>query len=305
MELYLPIANMSVNIFAIIVLGGFVGFLSGMFGLGGGFLITPMLIFFGIPPAVAAASASSQLTGTSISGVLAQVRQKGVDFKLGALLVGGGFLGTGLGALIFALLQSIGQIDVVINLLYVLLLCSIGGMMARDAMRSIRARRTHTPLPPRKRHHMPWLAALPYPMRFPVSGIYLSPLAPLSLGVITGIATALLGVGGGFILIPALVYIFHVRARTVAGTSLLQIVFVTGFSTMVNALTTHAVDIVLVALLLAGSVVGAQLGARFANRISPDYMRLMLATLILLVAVRMIVELGVRPDAIYTIDVLK
>ncbi len=302
MDIYLPIANLSVNGLVIILLGGAVGILSGMFGLGGGFLTTPILIFFGIPPAVAAASASSQLTGASVSGVIAHLRRGGVDLKMGMLLVSGGILGSFLGAIIFRLLQSVGQIDTVIDLLYVVLLLSVGGTMAQSAARTIIAARSGVPLPARKRRHHPLVANLPMRWRFYASGIYLSPIAPLILGFVTGIATELLGVGGGFILIPAQVYFFGMRAQVVAGTSLFQILFVTATATLVNSVTTHSVDIVLAGLLLIGSVIGAQIGTRFAARVPPDYMRLALAVMILLVALRMVIGLGIHPDEIYTVE---
>ncbi len=305
MDLYLPIANVSVNAFVIILLGGAVGILSGMFGLGGGFLTTPILIFFGIPPAVAAASASSQLTGSSVSGVIAHLRRGGVDLKMGWILVAGGFLGSFFGAFLFRLLQQIGQIDTVINVMYVVLLTGVGVPMAQSAWRAIRAQRSGEVVPVRARQHHRLVVSLPMHWRFYASGIYLSPIAPLLLGFVTGILTELLGVGGGFILIPAMIYFFGMRAKVVAGTSLFQILFVTAAATMVNALTTHSVDIVLAGLLLLGSVIGAQLGTRFAERIPPDYMRLGLATLILLVAVRMIIGLGIHPDEIYTIEVMR
>ena len=230
MDLYLPIANISVNAFAIILLGGVVGILSGMFGLGGGFLTTPILIFFGIPPAVAAASASSQLTGASVSGVIAHLRRGGVDLKMGYILVLGGILGSFFGAFLFRWLQNLGQIDTVINILYVVLLCTVGGLMARSAWRAIAAQRLGDAAPVMRRHHHRWIVALPYHWRFKASGIYLSPLAPLFLGFFTGIMTELLGVGGGFILIPAKVYLFGMRAKVVAGTSLFQILFVTAIN---------------------------------------------------------------------------
>jgi len=305
MDLYLPIANISVNALAIILLGGAVGILSGMFGLGGGFLTTPILIFFGIPPAVAAASASSQLTGASVSGVIAHLRRGGVDLKMGWILVVGGILGSFFGAFLFRMLQNIGQIDTVINILYVVLLLLVGVAMARSAWHAIAAQHSGEAIPVRSRHHHRLVVSLPFRWRFYASGIYLSPLAPLILGFITGIATELLGVGGGFILIPAKVYLFGMRAKVVAGTSLFQILFVTATATMVNALTTHSVDVVLAGLLLIGSVVGAQVGTRFAERVPPDYMRLGLAVLILLVALRLVIGLGIHPDEIYTVEVTR
>jgi uncharacterized membrane protein YfcA len=302
MDLYLPIANLSVNAAVIVALGLGVGVLSGLFGVGGGFLTTPLLIFYGIPPTVAAASAASQVTGASVSGVFAHFRRGGVDVAMGGVLVAGGFLGTLLGAVIFRLLQATGQIDTVISILYVVLLTSIGSLMMRDAVRSLRAARgTGTPPAPRRRHH-PLVAALPLRWRFYGSGLYISPLAPLILGMGTGVLTVLLGVGGGFVLVPAMIYLLGMSTRVVVGTSLFQILFVTAVTTLVHAVTTKAVDIVLAALLLVGSVVGAQLGARLAQRLKPDYLRFLLAALVLIIAIRLAIGLGWRPDEIYTVQ---
>ena len=301
MDIYLPIAGLSVNILVIILLGGAVGMLSGMFGVGGGFLTTPLLIFYGIPPMVAAASASTQVTGASVSGVFAHMRRGGVDFHMGAVLVAGGFLGTIFGAALFELLEAWGQIDTVINILYTILLGSIGTMMAREAWASVSATRSGKPLPARKRRHHPLVANLPWRWRFYRSGLYISPLAPLILGFVTGILTMLLGVGGGFIMVPAMLYILGMSANVVVGTSLFQILFVTMSSTMVHSLTTKAVDIVLAVFLLIGSVTGAQIGARLAQRMRPDYLRLVLAAIVLIVALRMALGLGWRPDEIYTV----
>jgi uncharacterized protein len=302
MDLYLPIANLSVNALVIVTLGLGVGVLSGLFGVGGGFLTTPLLIFYGIPPTVAAASAASQVTGASVSGVFAHLRRGGVDMAMGAVLVAGGLFGAILGAFAFRLLQTTGQIDTVINLLYVVLLGSIGGLMMRDAIRSLRASREPGRPAPAKRRHHPLVAALPLRWRFYASGLYISPLAPLLLGVVTGILTVLLGVGGGFIMVPAMIYLLGMGTRVVVGTSLFQILFITAATTLIHAVTTKAVDIVLAALLLIGSVVGAQLGARLAQRLKPDYLRFLLAALVLIIAIRLAIGLGWRPDEIYTVQ---
>lgn len=304
MQLYLPIANMSVNALAMILLGGMVGLLSGMFGVGGGFLTTPLLIFYGIPPTVAAASAATQVTGASVSGVLAHWERGGVDLRMGLLLALGGLLGALFGAWLFEILRSWGQIDVTISLLYVLLLGSVGTLMARDAWADIRAARSGTAPNPRKGHHHPFVASLPFRWRFYKSGIYISPFAPLLLGFLTGILTVLLGVGGGFIIVPAMIYLLGMAARVVVGTSLFQILLVTAFTTMIHALTTHAVDIVLAALLLIGGVFGAQVGSRLAGKLPPQQLRLALAVIVLIVAFRMLLGLTYRPSEIYTIEPL-
>ncbi|WP_294258763.1 sulfite exporter TauE/SafE family protein [uncultured Sphingomonas sp.] len=301
MDLYLPIANLSVNALVIVALGLGVGLLSGMFGVGGGFLTTPLLIFYGIPPTVAAASAASQVTGASVSGVFAHLRRNGVDVQMGAVLVTGGILGSLIGAWLFKLLQASGQIDVVIGILYVVLLGSIGGLMAKESVGAIRVSRGARPPRARKRRHHPLVAALPFRWRFYASGLYISPLAPLLLGMFTGVLTMLLGVGGGFILVPAMLYILGMGTQTVVGTSLFQTLFTTAVATMVHATTTKAVDIVLAILLLLGSVIGAQLGARFAAKARPEYLRLLLAVIVLLVAARMLAGLAWRPDEIYSV----
>ncbi len=302
MDVYLPIANLSVNGLVIIGLGALTGVLSGMFGVGGGFLTTPLLIFYGVPPTVAAASAASQVTGASVSGVLAHGRHGGVDYRMGAVLVAGGVMGTGIGAVLFQMLSRLGQIDTVINVLYVLLLGSIGGLMARESIQTLRATRSGRAIPPRKRRHHPLVANLPLRWRFYRSGLYISPLAPLLLGVFTGILTMLMGIGGGFIMVPAMLYLLGMSAGVVVGTSLFQILFVTIATTMMHALTTKAVDLVLSGLLLLGSVTGAQLGAALAQRVSPVRLRLVLALIVLAVAVRMVLGLTWHPGEIFTVS---
>ena len=303
MDVYLPIANLSVNGLFIVLLGALTGLLSGMFGVGGGFLTTPLLIFYGVPPTVAAASAASQVTGASISGVFAHHRRGGVDTKIGAVMVAGGIIGTGIGTLLFRRLQRLGQIDTVINVLYVLLLGSIGIIMARESLEALQAQRSGTKIKARKRRHHPLVASLPMRWRFYRSGLYISPLAPLLLGVATGVLTMLMGIGGGFVLVPAMLYILGMSASVVVGTSLFQILFVTMATTMMHALTTKAVDIVLAVLLLIGSVTGAQVGAHFAQKARPEYLRLALAAIVLLVALRLALGLGYRPDEIFTVTV--
>ncbi len=302
MHLYLPIANLSVNALVIILLGGGVGLLSGMFGVGGGFLTTPLLIVYGIPPTVAAASASSQVTGASVSGVFAYLRRDAVDIKMGIVLVVGGVLGSLFGAWLFKLLQATGQIDTVIGVTYVVMLGSIGGLMLRESVQAIAVAKGRRVAKPRKRRHHPLVAALPFRMRFYKSGLYISPLAPMILGFFTGILTILLGVGGGFVLVPAMIYLLGMATAVVVGTSLFQILFVTAAATMVHATTTKAVDIVLAALLLLGSVAGAQIGARFANRAKPEYLRLALAVMVLLICTRIALGLAWRPGEIYSVE---
>ena len=302
MDIYLPIAGLSVNALLIIALGGLVGILSGMFGVGGGFLTTPLLIFYGIPPAVAVASATTQITGSSVSGVYAHSRRGGVDFKMGGVMIAGGTVGSVVGAFLFRLLQNSGQIDLAIGGLYVLLLGSIGSLMLKDALLALGW--VSGPVSAEKPRHVRWVAALPMRWRFYASGLYLSPLAPLALGFVAGILTVLLGVGGGFILVPAMIYLLGMAARVVVGTSLVMIIAVSAVTTMVHAMTTQAVDIVLAALLLVGGVIGAQYGAVLATRLRPDLLRLALSLIILLVALRMALGLAWRPDEIFSIEYL-
>jgi len=304
MDLYLPIAGLSVNMLVIVGLGGIVGVLSGMFGVGGGFLTTPLLIFYGIPPAVAVASSATQITGTSVSAVIAHHRRQGVDFHMGAVLAAGGALGSIGGGYVFRALQDSGQIDTVIAILYVVLLGSIGLLMAKEAAQSLAILWGKAVAVPKARRHHPLIAALPLRWRFYRSGLYISPLAPLLLGFGTGVLTVLLGVGGGFVLVPAMIYLLGMSTRVVVGTSLFQILFVTAATTLVHATTTKAVDIVLAVLLLIGSVAGAQFGARFAARVRPEWLRLALAGIVLAVALRMAVGLGWQPDEIYTVQPL-
>lgn len=298
MDVYLPIANLSVNGLLIVALGFLTGILSGLFGVGGGFLTTPLLIFYGIPPTVAAASASTQVTGASVSGVLAHNRRNGVDFRMGSVMVGGGVIGAMIGAVLFRLLQALGQIDVVINILYVLMLGTIGSLMLKEALEAIRPDAAKEKVVRKRRHH-PLVAAMPMRWRFYSSGLYISPLAPLILGVTVGILTMLMGVGGGFILVPAMLYILGMSGNVVVGTSLFQILFVTMATTLMHSLTTKAVDIVLAGLLLLGSVMGAQFGTQIALKARPEVLRFVLASIVLAVAIRMLYGLGVQPDEIY------
>jgi uncharacterized membrane protein YfcA len=303
MDIYLPIAGQSVNALLIVALGALVGLLSGMFGVGGGFLTTPLLIFYGIPPPVAVASAATQITGASVAGLAVHIRRGGADLRMAAVMTVGGFFGSGAGALVFRMLQASGQIDLVIGLLYVVLLGWIGALMLWDAMIAL-GYVTRTADPEAKPRHSRWVAALPMRWRFDVSGLFISPLAPLALGFGTGVLTVLLGVGGGFILVPAMIYILGMPTRVVVGTSLAMIIAVTAATTFIHSVTTHSVDIVLAALLLVGGVVGAQYGAMLTTKIKPDLLRLALAVVILLVALRMFLGLFWRPDEIYSIAYL-
>ena len=300
MDIYLPIAGQSVNALFIVALGFLVGVLSGMFGVGGGFLTTPLLIFYGIPPTVAVASATTQITGASVSGAMVHWNRGGVDFKMAWVMIVGGIFGSLAGAGLFRTLQASGQIDLVIGTLYVLLLGGIGGLMLKDSLIALGYVPEAKP-GPRPRHNR-WIASLPLRWRFYTSGLYVSPLAPLALGFIAGILTMLLGIGGGFILVPAMIYLLGMSARVVIGTSLVMILAVSAAATFTHAVTTQSVDIVLAALLLVGGVVGAQYGAMLTTRLKPDLLRLALGVIILLVALRMALGLAWRPDEIYSIE---
>jgi uncharacterized protein len=302
MDIYLPIAGQSVNAVFIIALGFVVGLLSGMFGVGGGFLTTPLLIFYGIPPTVAVASATTQITGASVSGVIVHARRGGVDMKMGGVMIAGGLIGSIVGAGLFRLLQTTGQIDVVIGLLYVVILTWIGIIMLTDSLTALGYLKAKS-AEGRPRHNR-WVASLPLRWRFHGSGLYISPIAPLALGLIAGMLTVFLGIGGGFILVPAMIYLLGMPARVVIGTSLIMILVVSAATTLVHALTTRAVDVVLAALLLAGGVIGAQYGALLTLRIKPDLMRFALAIIILLVALRMFLGLFWHPDEIFSIEYL-
>jgi uncharacterized protein len=302
MNIYLPIAELSVNWLAIIALGGMVGFLSGMFGVGGGFLTTPLLIFYGIPPAVAVASSATQITGASVSGMIAYWKRGAVDFKMGAVLVGGGLTGSAIGAGIFRLLRDVGQLDLVISLTYVLFLGSIGGLMLRESLVAIaRLRRGEKP-PPGRGRHQGLVHRLPLRLRFHKSRIYISALGPFLLGLAVGILTAIMGVGGGFLLIPAMIYLLGMPSNVVIGTSLFQIMCTTAATTILHSVQTQTVDIVLAVLLLTGGVAGAQFGAGVALALRPEYLRAMLASIVLIVALSLLVTLTWQPDQLYSLQ---
>jgi uncharacterized protein len=305
-DIYLPIAEISVNALVIILLGAGVGFLSGMFGVGGGFLTTPLLIFYGIPPTIAVASSATQITGASVSGALAYWRRGQVDVKMGAVLVAGGVAGAGVGQIIFRQLQKLGQIDVAINIIYVVFLGAVGGLMLREAVAALRiesqvAAGAERP-PVRLRRHVPWIVGLPGRTRFYKSGLYISPLAPLVLGALVGMLTVIMGIGGGFIMVPAMIYLLGMSASAVVGTSLFQIIFVTAATTLLHATSSKSVDIVLALLLLVGGVAGAQFGVRAAQRLKPEKLRLALALLVLAVALGLLFGLTVRPQSLFTLD---
>ena len=299
MQLYLPIAEVSVDAFLLLGIGGIVGFLSGMFGVGGGFLITPLLFFIGIPPAVAVATGANQVVASSVSGVLAQLRRKAVDFRMGTLLTAGGFIGSSIGIWVFARLTALGQVDLFVQLSYVLFLGLVGAMMLNESLRSWF--RTKSGAPVRRAHVHTWVHGLPLKMKFRASGLYISVLPPLGVGALVGFLAAIMGVGGGFIMVPAMIYLLGMPTKVVVGTSLYQIIFVTAFTTLMHAVTNQTVDLMLAALLIAGGVVGAQLGTRVGVRLKAEQMRILLALLVLAVAGKIALDLLLTPAELYTV----
>ncbi|MFN7053367.1 MAG: sulfite exporter TauE/SafE family protein, partial [Gemmobacter sp.] len=272
MQLFLPIAEVSVNAFVLIGIGGIVGFLSGMFGVGGGFLITPLLFFIGIPPAVAVATGANQVVASSISGVLAQFKRKAVDIRMGLVLLGGGLAGSGLGIWVFAQLSAAGQVDLFVQLSYVLFLGLVGVLMLQESLRAmIRARRPGG-APVRRSHVHTWVHGMPLKMKFRASGLYISVLPPFMIGAFVGFLSAIMGVGGGFIMVPAMIYLLGMPTKVVIGTSLFQIIFTTAFTTVMHAVSSQTVDLMLALLLILGGVVGAQFGARLGVRLRADQM---------------------------------
>lgn len=300
MQLYLPIAEVSVNAFLILGLGGIVGFLSGMFGVGGGFLITPLLFFIGVPPAVAVATGANQVVASSISGVLAQLRRKGVDFTMGTVLLVGGVAGSALGVWVFAIMTRLGQIDLFVQLSYVIFLGLIGAMMFQESVRSLlRSRKANAPI--RRAHVHSWVHGLPFKMKFRASGLYISVIPPALIGAAVGFLSAIMGVGGGFILVPAMIYLLGMPTKVVIGTSLFQIIFVTSFTTVAHAVNSQTVDMLLALLLILGGVVGAQIGTRVGVRLKAEQLRILLSLLVLAVSIRIAVDLLVKPSELYSV----
>ncbi|MEC8795563.1 MAG: sulfite exporter TauE/SafE family protein, partial [Pseudomonadota bacterium] len=279
MQIYLPIAEVSVNAFLLLGLGGLVGILSGMFGVGGGFLMTPLMFFIGIPPAVAVATGANQIVASSFSGVLAHLRRRTVDLRMGVVLLIGGLIGAGFGVYIFNLLREMGQVDLLVRLCYVLFLGVIGALMFVESLRALQKSRSGK-RPARKKHN--WVHGLPLKVRFRTSGLYISVIPPLLVGLLVGVLAAVMGVGGGFIMVPAMIYILGMPTKVVVGTSLFQIIFVTGFTTVLHAATNHTVDMVLAVLMLIGGVVGAQIGTRIGVRMKAEQLRILLALMVLL-----------------------
>ena len=304
MYIYLPIAEVSMHIGIIIGLGGGVGFLSGLFGVGGGFLMTPLLIFFGIPPAVAVSTEANQIVASSVSGVLAHMRRGNVDFKMGGILMAGGVIGSSLGVALFSFLQSIGPIDLVIQLSYLVFLGTIGSLMLTESVRAII--RSRKPGAVRgKLHQHNWLHGLPLKMRFRRSKLYISAILPLALGAFVGILAAIMGVGGGFIMVPAMIYLLGMPTSVVVGTSLFQIIFVTANVTLLQSIQTQTVDFLLAGLLLFGAVIGAQFGSRAGALLRGEQLRGLLALMVLTVCIKIGYDLVVRPEDLLSVELLR
>ena len=299
MQIYLPIAEMSVNIFLLIGLGGVVGILSGMFGVGGGFLMTPLLFFIGIPPAIAVASEANQILGASTSGAIAHFRRRNVDIKMGFLLVLGGIIGSAFGVEIFRIFKDLGQLELIIKLCYVIFLGIIGLLMFVESLRALgnlsKQRKVF------KRRHHSWVQGLPLKMRFRASNLYISSIPPLVIGFLVGILASIMGVGGGFIMVPAMIYILGMPTKVVVGTSLFQITFVTGVTTFLHASKNFSVDIILALLLLIGGVIGAQIGTRLGLRLQAEQLRILLAILVLSMCFKITLELFVMPPELYSL----
>lgn len=303
MALYLPIAEMSVNILVLLGMGAAVGFLSGMFGVGGGFLITPLLIFYNIPPAVAVATGANQIVASSVSGVLSHLKRGGVDFKLGAVLLAGGLIGSTMGVYVYSLLRGIGQLDLIVSILYVVFLGTVGGLMLFESVRALRRARSGEVVSLRRPGQHTWVHKLPFKMRFKTSRLYVSVIPVLGLGAVIGMLAAIMGVGGGFIMVPAMIYLLGMPTAVVVGTSLFQITFVTAAVTIQHSYYTQTVDLILALLLLVGSVVGAQFGTRVGLYLKGEQLRFLLAAMVLAVCIKLGFDLISTPDELFSLTI--
>ena len=301
MYIYLPIAEVSVNAFVLLGLGGVVGVLSGMFGVGGGFLMTPLLFFIGIPPAVAVATEANQIVASSFSGVLAHVKRKTVDFKMGGVLLIGGLVGAALGVVVFNYLKSLGQVDLLVKLCYVLFLGVVGSLMFAESLRALRKSKQVAVAKPRKKRGL--VHVLPFKMRFRRSKLYISALLPLSIGVFVGILSAIMGVGGGFIMVPAMIYLLGMPTSVVVGTSLFQIIFVTANVTFLQSVNNQTVDVLLALVLVISSVIGAQFGTAFGSKLKSEQLRALLGILVLAVGCKVGFDLIVTPAHLFSFAV--
>ena len=301
MSIYLPIAEMSVSILILFGMGAGVGFLSGMFGVGGGFLMTPLLIFYNIPPAVAVATEANQIVASSFSGALAHFRKGTVDVKLGMTLLVGGLIGATAGVYVFSVLRSVGQLDLIISVLYVIFLGSIGSLMTIESLRAIKRSKEKGGAVGRKPGQHNWIHGLPFKVRYRKSKLYLSAIPVIVLGTIVGLLAAIMGVGGGFIMVPAMIYILRVPTNVVIGTSLFQIIFVTGYTTIIQSTTNQTVDIVLALILMVGGVIGSQFGAAAGHKLKGEQLRALLGLLVLGVCLRLGYDLVATPDDLFSV----
>ena len=300
MQIYLPIAEVSVNAFLLLGLGGLVGVLSGMFGVGGGFLMTPLLFFIGIPPAVAVATEANQIVASSFSGVLAHFRRQTVDIKMGLVLQAGGLIGAALGVLVFNYLKALGQVDLLVMLCYVVFLGVVGTLMFIESLNAIwKSKKAGGAVAARRQRN--WIHALPFKVRFRTSGLYISVIPPILVGICVGILAAIMGVGGGFIMVPAMIYILGMPTKVVIGTSLFQIITVTAFTTMLHATTNYTVDIVLAVLLLIGGVIGAQIGTRIGVYMKAEQLRILLALMVMMVCGKLALDLLLTPSELFSL----
>jgi uncharacterized membrane protein YfcA len=302
LQLYLPIAEVSVNALTLLGIGGIVGLLSGLFGVGGGFLLTPLLLFVGVPATVAVATGANQVVASSVSGVLAHLARRTVDFRMGGVLLAGGIAGSGIGIWVFDMLRRAGQVELFVQLSYVLFLGLVGALMFQESLRALlRARRAGPAAPKPRRPRGALAQRLPLRMRFRASGLYISVIPPLAIGATVGFLAAIMGVGGGFILVPAMIYLLGMPTKVVVGTSLFQIVFVTAFATLMHAVTAQSVDMLLAVVLILGGVIGAQLGTQLGLRLRAEQLRILLALLILVVAGKIALDLLIRPEELYSV----
>ncbi len=303
LHVHLPIAELSVNWVVVLVMGTGVGMLSGLFGVGGGFLITPLLIFYGIPPAVAVATGANQIVASSVTGVIGHWRRKAVDIRMGLVLLAGGVVGSVIGVWLFAWLRTTGQIELLISLSYVALLGVVGTMMMTEGLAAMNARRLGKRTRSsrgRARHN--WVHGLPFKMRFKTSRLYISALLPLVLGMLVGIMAAIMGVGGGFIMVPAMIYLLRMPTNVVVGTSLFQILFVTALVTVLHAVNNQTVDFILALILLLGGVIGVQLGIQFGNKLRGEQLRALLGAIVLAVCAKLAFDLFAVPADLYTLS---
>jgi uncharacterized protein len=305
LEIYLPIAELPVNVFLMFAMGIAVGFISGMFGIGGGFLMTPLLIFIGISPAVAVASVASHIAASSCSGVIAYWRRRALDFALALMLLGGGLIGTMVGVWLFSVLRSLGQLDLMIGLSYVTLLGVVGGLMIIESVRAIARARSGRPAEIRRPGSHTWIHGLPFKVRFKQSKIYVSAIPLWVIGFSVGFIGAIMGIGGGFLLVPALIYIMRVPTAVVVGTSMILTLVTMGAATIMHAATNHLVDVVLALILMVGGVIGAQFGARAGQKIRGEQLRLLLGILVMLVGLRFAFELMLRPSNLFSVRPLE